>query len=320
LRDEAQDSTLKNIYDSRQAALKWILVTCFGYLGYRNAKFGTVDGHIGVCAFGRDAFLKAARMSERRGFTVVHGIVDSLWLKKEAASVQEYTDLCKEISDAIGVPLNFEGRYKWIIFLPSKVHPKIGVLNRYYGVMENGKVKVRGIEVRRRDTPRFIYNAQLEMINILASANNSKEFMQKIPDALKIIKNYKQKMLDDEIPLEDLIVTKHLSKNPKNYKQHVSQVIAAEPLMKEGAEIHAGKNINFLFTDAKNKHHDRRVKAEQLIEKNANPDTKKYLQLLYASAATLLNFTNYTAKTIHETTKGYAQKHKNLETFFSEQT
>ncbi len=234
LMTEAKDARLKEIYDRRQNALKWILVTCFGYLGYKNAKFGTVDGHIGVCAFGRDAFLRAARISESRGFEVLHGIVDSLWLKKENASLQDYTGLCKQVSDDIGVPLNFEGRYKWIVFLPSKMHPNIGVLNRYYGVMESGKLKVRGIEVRRRDTPRFIYNAQMEMINVFSKANNSEEFIQRIPEALQVVKTYRQKLIDGEVPIGDLIVTKHLSKNPKSYKQHVSQVIAAEQLAKEG--------------------------------------------------------------------------------------
>ena len=143
LRDEAKDPKLKEMFDNRQTALKWILVTCFGYLGYRNAKFGTVDGHIGVCAFGRDAFLRAARISEGRGFEVLHGIVDSLWLKKDDATLEEYSSLCRHVSKDIGVPLNFEGRYKWIVFLPSKMHPNIGVLNRYYGVMESGKLKVQ---------------------------------------------------------------------------------------------------------------------------------------------------------------------------------
>jgi DNA polymerase elongation subunit (family B) len=310
LKEETQNPTLKDVYDRRQAALKWILVTCFGYLGYRNAKFGTVDGHMGVCAFGRDAFLKAARMSERRGFTVIHGIVDSLWLKKEEATIQEYIGLCHEISEEIGVPLSFEGRYKWIVFLPSKIHPRVGVLNRYYGVMENGKVKVRGLEIRRRDTPRFVYDAQKEMIEILASANNSKEFLAKIPDALKIVKNYRHKLLNGEIPIWNLIITKHLSKNPKRYKQKVSQVIAAEQLIKEGAKVHAGKNIRFLFTDAENKQHERRVIAEQLIEKNTNSDTRKYLLLLYSATSNLLSFSNYTTKTIYDAIRGY--NHRSL--------
>jgi DNA polymerase elongation subunit (family B) len=308
MRGEVQDPALKEVYDKRQAALKWILVTCFGYLGYRNAKFGTVDGHMGVCAFGRDAFLRAARMAEARGFTVIHGIVDSLWLKKESATPSEYTDLCREVSQKIGVPLNFEGRYKWIVFLPSKIHPNIGVLNRYYGVMENGKVKVRGIEVRRRDTPRFVYQAQMDMIKVLASASDPEQFMEKIPKALKVVKEYRQKLLDGDVPIWDLIITKHLSKHPKRYKQRVSQVIAAEQLMKEGAKIHAGKNIRYLFTSAENKRHERRVKAEQLIEDGVNPDTRKYLLLLYASAASLLSFAGYTAKSVYDAVRGYYRK------------
>jgi DNA polymerase elongation subunit (family B) len=305
LKTETKDSELKQIYDKRQGALKWILVTCFGYLGYKNAKFGTVDGHIGVCAFGRDAFLKAAHIAEERGFAVVHGIVDSLWLKKEDATIQEYFDLCRDVSEEIGVPLNFEGRYKWIVFLPSKMHPSIGVLNRYYGVMEDGKIKVRGIEARRRDTPRFIYDAQMEMIKILASANNSQQFIQKIPDALKVVKEYRRKLLADEIPVWDLIITKHLSKHPKNYKQKVSQVIAAEQLMKEGLEVSAGKNIRFLLTSIENKRYERRVKAEELIERNTNSDTRKYLLLLYEAAAHLLSFSGYVATDIYDSLRGY---------------
>jgi DNA polymerase elongation subunit (family B) len=299
LKDTVKDPQLKEIYDNRQAALKWILVTCFGYLGYRNAKFGTVDGHIGVCAFGRDAFLKSARMAESDGFEVVHGIVDSLWLKKKDTTLDEYRRLCKKISDEIGVQLNFEGRYRWIVFLPSRMHPNIGVLNRYYGVMESGKLKVRGLEVRKHDTPKFIYDAQMEMLNVLASANNSKEFAEKIPDILGVVKRYRQRLIDGEVPVWDLIVTKRLSKNPKQYRQQVSQAIAAEQLIKEGSEVHAGNNVAFLFTDSSNKRYHRRVMAKQLIEKGINADTRKYLTLLYESAANLLSFKGYTAKTIH---------------------
>jgi DNA polymerase, archaea type len=310
LKEQVTNPKLKEIYDKRQTALKWILVTCFGYLGYKNSKFGTIDGHIGVCAFGRDAFLKAARLSESKGFEVIHGIVDSLWLKKENASIEQCKDLCRQVSDNIDVPLNLEGRYKWIVFLPSKMHPHIGVLNRYYGVMENGKLKIRGLEARRRDTPKFINNAQKEMINIFAEANNSQEFMQKIPHALQIVKNYRQKLINGEIPIKDLIITKHLSKNTPQYTQHVSQLIAAEQLIKEGAEIQAGKNVRFLFTDSNNKRFERRVKAEQLLDKGVNPDVRKYLFFLYSSASNLLSFSNYTPKTIHDAIRGY--KHKSL--------
>jgi len=300
LRAESKDSFLREIYDKRQAALKWILVTCFGYLGYKNAKFGTVDGHIGVCALGRDAFLRAARKAESRGFNVVHGIVDSLWLKKEDATNEEYLGLCREVSEEINVPLNFEGRYKWIVFLPSRLHPRVGVLNRYYGVFEGGKIKTRGLEVRRRDTPKFIYDAQMEMVEVLASANNSKEFVDKIPQALDVVCKYRQRLLNGEIPVWDLVVTKHLSKDPKRYKQKVSQVIAAQQLIDEGARISAGQNLRFVYTSAENKRYERRVKAEELIEENTVFDVKKYLKLLYVAAANLLSPFGYSDKSIQD--------------------
>jgi DNA polymerase-2 len=243
-------------------------------------------------------------MAEKRGFTVIHGIVDSLWLKKEDATTQDCTALCGEVSRKTGVPLHFEGHYRWIVFLPSKMHPNIGVLNRYYGVMEDGKVKVRGIEVRRTDTPRFVYDAQMEMIAALSPARNTGEFYALIPKALNVVKEYRRRLLDGEVPVWDLVVRKRMSKQPSEYKQQVSQVIAAEQLGAEGEEVHAGTSVNFLITDHQNKRFSRRVKAQALIEKGTRPDTKKYLMLLYDAAASLLSFAGYNPKTVHDAVRG----------------
>lgn len=63
------------LYKRRSDALKWILVRAFGYLGFRKAKFGS-----------REAILKVVRVTEEMGFEVIHGIVDSLWIRGEDAS------------------------------------------------------------------------------------------------------------------------------------------------------------------------------------------------------------------------------------------
>ena len=307
LRDETSNPELKKVYDRRQTALKWILVTCFGYLGFSNSKFGTVDGHIGVCAYARESFLKATHIAEDAGFEVIHGIVDSFWLKKQDATLEEYGELCKVISRAIGVSINFEGRYKWIVFLQSRLHPRLSVLNRYFGVMENGNVKIRGLEIRRSDTPGFIFDAQTEMINALKPANNTAELYQKLPDALNVLKNYRQRLLNGEVSISDLIVTKHMSKQPEKYRQQVSQVIVAKQLSKQGLEVPAGNSVKFLFTNAEHKRSERRVKALQLIEKNVTPDTKKYLLMLYSSAGNILSFAGYTPQKIFEAVKNQHQ-------------
>lgn len=193
------------------------------------------------------------------------------------------------------------------MFLPSILHPHVSVLNRYLGVLNNGKIKVRGLEVRRSDTPPFIFNAQTEMINVLAKANNSTGLYQQIPEVLKVLLQYRKRLLDNEVPMSDLIVTKHMSKHFKQYKQQVSQVIAAQQLVKQGVDLHAGTNVKFLFTDANNKRYERRVKAAQLIEKSINPDIKKYLLLLYSSTANLLSFAGYTTQKVYDAIKRQQQ-------------
>jgi DNA polymerase elongation subunit (family B) len=302
---ETGDEELREVYDKRQSALKWILVTCFGYLGYKNAKFGTIDGHMGVCAFGRDTLLTASHIAEEEGFRVIHGIVDSLWLKKERASSEDYLKLCEVIAKRVDLPLDFAGVYKWIVFLPSKVHPNVPVLNRYYGVKEDGRIKVRGLEVRRRDTPKFVYDAQMEMIKALAAADDSKEFREKVPDALNVVKEYRRKLLEGEVPVWDLIVTKRLSKNLEEYTQKVSQMIAGEQLKKKGFEVSAGKSVKFLFTSANNKRYKRRVKAKELINSETNPDVRKYITLLYSAASNILSPLDYTLRKVDDYVRGF---------------
>ena len=246
LRNQVESLESRRVYDSRQRALKWILVTCFGYLGYRNSRFGKVDAHIAVCAFARDALLKTVRMAEEMGFGVVHGIVDSLWLKKEGASPKEYVELCKAVYREVGVQLKVEGRYRWIVFLPSRMHGEVPVLNRYYGVFETGKIKVRGIEAVRGDTPPFIRRAQLDMVKVLAKASNSEEFKEKIPKSVEVLRDHVEKLKSSNVDIQDLIIARHLSKNPGRYSHDVFQAVAARQLMKEGVEISGGQTVRYL--------------------------------------------------------------------------
>jgi len=293
LRNETKDPDLRQVYDRRQNALKWILVTCFGYLGYKNARFGKVDAHIAVCAFARDALLKTVSMAEERGFEIVHGIVDSLWLKKEGASPREYVELCEAVSQEIGVPLNVEGRYRWIVFLPSRMHVGVPVLNRYYGVFESGKIKVRGIEAVRRDTPPFIEKAQMDMIRVLAKASNSEAFMKRIPESVEVLRGYVEKLKRRDVDVRDLIVAKQLSMHPDRYAHDVFQAIAAKQLIREGVEISGGQTVRYLITDAENKRPSKRVKAAELITSETPFDAEKYVDMLIMAGANILSQFGY---------------------------
>src|SRR6267143_1602692 len=105
-----------------------------------------------AAVFSRIVLERAVAIAEARGFRLVHGIVDSMWLTKPGATAADYEELCAVIRKDLDLPLSFEGQYKWIVFLNSKTDPQAPVLNRYYGIFQDRTLKVRGIDVRRHDT------------------------------------------------------------------------------------------------------------------------------------------------------------------------
>ena len=288
LKKETSNHVQRHLYDQRQAALKWILVCSFGYLGFKNARFGRIDAHIATCAFSRQILRKAVGIAESRGFKLIHGIVDSMWLKKPGATPGEYESLCNEIEARLHLPIGFEGLYKWIVFLNSHTNPRIPVLNRYYGALQDGKLKLRGIDLRKHDTPRIIRRCQTDMLVLFTHAENSEEFKALIPAALTIVKSYANLIQDGSIPIEELTIEKRLSKNPNEYRNMVPQAIAAQHLNREGREIHAGQTLSYVVTYNKSRITRNRAFPVELVDEDCPLDSEWYINLLLASAANIL--------------------------------
>ena len=259
-----------------------------GYLGFKNARFGKIDAHIATCAFSREALKKATAIAESNGFRLVHGIVDSMWLKKKDATINEYNLLCDEIERELDLPISFEGRYKWIVFLNSRINPKLPVLNRYYGVFEDGSLKVRGIDLRRHDTPTIVRNCQKAMLSVLSEANDSSEFIALIPKALKVMRTYVTMLRTSKVSVEDLVLEKRLSKSPGEYTNHVEQAIAAGHLAKEGGVVHGGQFISYVVTNGASRIPDNRAIPIELLDERAHYDSEEYVTLLLSSGMNLL--------------------------------
>src|SRR2546425_7260830 len=295
---EARDDFEKSLYDQRQSALKWILVCSFGYLGFKNARFGKIDAHISTCAFSRKVLKQAVAMAEAHGFQLVHGIVDSMWLRKPSATAEEYEELCTEISRELNLPISFEGIYKWVVFLNSKIDPRVPVLNRYYGIFQDGTLKVRGIDLRRHDTPGIVRKRQEEMLQVFSKANNSSEFKLLIPKALDVLERYAILLRKRKVPLEDLVIEKNLSKDPGEYTHKVPQAIAAQHLVKEGGTIHAGQRVNYILTHDWAGTPEKLALPPELADENTVYDSERYIDLLCSSAANLLLPMGYTTKSL----------------------
>ena len=265
----------RSIYTQRKAALKWILVTSFGYLGFNNAKFGRIDAHMAVCAFARTLLLQAIKIAEEYEFTVLHGIVDSLWMYKKNSTIHDYEKLRDTIAKQTGFDLSLDV-YNWIVFLPSKNNANLPVANRYFGANKDGELKLRGIETRRRDTPKFFKQCQYDILNLFAKCNSISEIKESISEAKSIQDQYEKRLFRHKLPIEDLAFTNKVTRGTGQHKSHTIQADAVNQLKWEGRNIEPGQKIRYVINDYSRKI-SKRVVPLEFAEKY---DAKKYSQLL----------------------------------------
>ena len=279
------DEYLKNCYDNRQTALKWILVTSFGYLGFSNSKFGRIDAHITVCAFARDILMKTSKIAEKHGFDVIHGIVDSIWISEvdnieyslsAADSAHRYINLKKDIEEQTGFSISFEGMYKWIVFDSSKINPDLPALNRYFGVFEDGTIKMRGIETRRHDTPELFVHFQEELMKIMSAHNNIHEITKCLPILESVYKKYINLICSKKISYTNLIFIKRISKASNEYADRKTiENCVLKRLTNNGKSLNAGEEIKYIITNFYNENFlERAIPIELIDENNIRYDTK----------------------------------------------
>ncbi|HSR11374.1 MAG TPA: DNA polymerase domain-containing protein, partial [Thermodesulfobacteriota bacterium] len=237
----AANAAEKELYSRRQTSLKWFLVVCFGYLGYRNARFGRIEAHEAVTAYGREKLLMAKEVSEARGYHILHGLTDALWLTKPGMTRPEVLDLCAEIGKAAGVPIELEGIYKWIVFLPSKVRKDVPVATRFFGAFDHGELKARGLYFRRDDTPPLIKEAQLKMLDLLNACSDSREYREKIPEAREVLEEYLTRLKTGDLKNEELLVARSTRQKVSEYKVDNLTALALRQLEESGIEIHPGE-------------------------------------------------------------------------------
>ena len=239
-------------FDCRQNAIKWILVTCFGYLGYKNAKFGCVEAHEATTAAGREILLQAKEIAEEEGFQIIYGVTDSLYIYKKGSKKEDYKEIVKKISEKTGFILNLEGIYKIIKFLPSSENDKKRVMNKFFGVFEDNRIKARGLMFRKRDTPEFIKGFQKKVLEHLGDKDFAKQYFQ---ECLRLLENR-------EVGMEQLIIKKRITRKPDEYKKKSIHTVVANFIK----NINPGESVEYIVTDYENPLHEERAKLEENAE------------------------------------------------------
>jgi DNA polymerase II len=277
---KASEPTIAARFKLQRDSLKWLLVCCFGYTGYKNARFGKIEAHEAINAVARETLLVAKEIAESRGFELVHALVDSLYVWREGATREDFEQLAKDIEERTQLPLAIESVYRYVIFLSSKQYADVPVPNRFFAVAEDGEVKIRGLECRRHDTPPLLNQMQHEVISILAGAHDRDSYLQKLEFARTVLARYEERLASGNVEIKDLVVSKRITKEPRDYQKAGVTAIAAQQLFGSGVKLRPGQNIEYIITDSECSVPNDRVRAFALWEGWHGYDRKKYAAML----------------------------------------
>jgi DNA polymerase elongation subunit (family B) len=317
-----EDPANAEAHKGRASLLKWTLVTCFGYTGYKNSRFGRIECHEAINAYAREIMVRTKDLAEAHGYEVLHGIIDSMWMKSGvvqppaggsaeragegesfglpytistspsrrseagkgvgAKSFDDHAWFCERVSAEIGIPLALEGVYKWLVFLPTR-GTGAGALNKYYGCFESGELKVRGIELRRHDSPGVVKEAQAEMLAILSKADGTDDFKALVPEALGSLAARAREVSNGGVGLDRLVVAKRVSREAGGYRQRNDQAEALGRLERAGHVVHPGEMVRYVMTA------DGAV-PDELLQGCEAYDAERYLDLLARAGESLFCF------------------------------
>ncbi len=229
------------VYEQRDAALKWMLLTSFGYTGYKNAKFGKIEVHESITALGRWALSRAISLSIKHGFQPIHGIVDSLWIKGSG----DINALLRDIEKETRIGIVVDGHYRWIAFMPAR--SGLGALNRYVGLRDDGTFKVRGIEARRSDVPEICVDFQMDALNILRDCTSQENIWGKREFIRQLERAYMK-----ELPLkprENFRVGIHITRKREEYRVNNIQKKLLQASENIGYSINPGDRVGAIIVN-----------------------------------------------------------------------
>lgn len=292
LTDKDLTARERMIYEQRVDSLKWMNVVSFGYLGFRNAKFGKLESHESVTAFGRDKLLTAMRLAEEAGYELVHAITDCIFIQrrdKSPFSDAEIRTLCDQIFAETNVEMSCEGIYSWALFLPSRTDDKMPVANRYLGRFNTGKLKMRGVVVRRKDTPTYIANFQRDIIALLQTCINAQAVAALYETAHTIYRNRLHSIETGNVPWRELLLRRTVSHALEEYSVMNGTSLSMQELSDLGLTVQPGEKVRFIVVEQKYYTQRGRYLSEEKAAMSGKEylpfDKKFYMKQLYEAFA-----------------------------------
>ena len=277
-------------------------------------RFANVAAFEEINRLSREILIITKEIVQGLGFELVYADTDSVFLKKDGASLDDFVFVKDTLAKETGLPISIENCYKFLVVLPLEADEKMEVLKHYFGITPTNELIARGIEVRRHDAPNFIKEFQTELLYTLFDCKDSAEVLCKGYDnALLVVTKTIDKVMTGEIQIKDLVVSKILRQDLYKYRSLFPHVSAALQMSEAGIPLVRGDTIQYIYSDAIHTNPLCRVTPVDLISegKEHDYDKVKYRDMLLEAAETVLGYFGF-----ERTQYGDTSRNKNREWWY----
>jgi DNA polymerase-2 len=253
-------------------AIKILMNSFYGVLGTPACRFASPDLANAITGFGREILLWCRSQIENRGYRVLYGDTDSLFVRSDLEDPVAARELGVRLTRELNEELTEHVRNRWRVesrlelefetlylrlFLPAARHGTGGARKRYVGlVQDDGEPHVvfTGMEVVRRDWTKLAKEVQRELYARLFTDRPVGEYLREVVSELRAGRR------DDQ-----LVYRKTLRKRLDTYTKSTPPHVAAARKMTRKP----GRVIEYVITDSG---------PEPLGERRSPLDREHYVQ------------------------------------------
>jgi DNA polymerase, archaea type len=266
---EMMKSSKNDLLEARQNNLKVLANAFYGYFGFFNARWYSVECARSITALGRDYTQKVIAAAEKEGFNVVYSDTDSIFLSLEGKSKTDAKQFAESINPSLPgmMDLEYEGFYPVALFVSAKAGTS-GAKKKYALLTSDNQLLIKGFETVRRNWSIIAKEVQEKVLNIVLKENN--------PDkALRYVRSVIEDLKECNVPLDKVTIRTQLKKEIESYASVGPHVAVAKRLRAKGFDIVVGMAIEFVVTEGKGNIGDRARLPNEI--KNNKYDSDYYI-------------------------------------------
>jgi DNA polymerase, archaea type len=269
LKKEYKEKKKKGVDDkvlfAKQWALKIIMNSVFGYLGYARARWYSFESASAILSWARQYIKETIEQAEKKGYEVLYGDTDSTFLLMKEKTRKDVDKFVDDVNSALSgdMELEVDGYYKRGIFVTKK---EGGAAKKRYALIDDkDHLKIVGFEYVRRDWCNLAKETQRKVIELVLKEGKTEEAATFVRGIIKDLKSGKVKKTE-------LSIITMLKRKIEDYSSTGPHVEAAKKAIEKGKDLGVGSLLSFIITKKGNTISEKAVLEEYVPEGDYDSD------------------------------------------------